>query len=350
MNIVQSVKNNKKGLLYIAFTIVLIILLIRYGHAAVGILKPFVISAVFAYLLNPIVEIFEKRKIKRIFGVIIVYLMFFSLIILFGLILIPRLIRDIGFLVENVPQYSEQVQIIIKSFQDGYIYRNLPQSIRDIINDNIYVIQNELLNILQNVANSIIGWFSRLFSLIIIPVITFYLLKDSNYFKNQLILAMPKSKRGRVILLARDIDNVFGRFIRGQIIIAAFVGIMTTIALLIINVKYAVFLGIFVGFAEIIPYFGPFLGFIPTILFALFDSPTKAFYAGAAFILIQQIESGILTPKIIGESVGIHPVYVIMSLIIGGKFMGIAGLIIAVPVLAAIKLTFRHFLRSERSG
>jgi predicted PurR-regulated permease PerM len=114
-------------------------------------------------------------------------------------------------------------------------------------------------------------------------------------------------------------------------------------------VKYAFILGIFAGIANIIPYFGPFLGIVPTILFALLDSTSKALYAAGAFILIQQIESGFLTPRIIGKSVGIHPVYVIMSLVVGGKLLGIIGLIMAVPVLAAIKLTLRHLLRDRQT-
>ena len=105
------------------------------------------------------------------------------------------------------------------------------------------------------------------------------------------------------------------------------------------------FLGLFSGIANIIPYFGPIIGIVPTVIFALFDSTSKAIYAAIAFIVIQQVESGILTPKIIGESVGVHPVYVILSLFIGGKFMGVAGMVIAVPILVAIKLTMRHLLR-----
>ena len=159
------------------------------------------------------------------------------------------------------------------------------------------------------------------------------------------MLILPKKHRSKAILLFRDIDNAFGKFIRGQIIVASFIGILTTTALSIIDVKYAVFLGLFAGIANVIPYFGPIIGLVPTIIFALFDSPGKALYASGAFVLIQQIESGILTPKIIGESVGVHPVYVILSLFIGGKLMGIAGMILAVPVLVAIKLTVRHFLR-----
>jgi predicted PurR-regulated permease PerM len=267
------------------------------------------------------------------------------LILLFAFILAPRLVKDIKVLLENLPKHSSQIQIMINDFQNSYINSNLPQGIKDVIDESIINLQDLIIVTLQSVLDSVLNIFSKILNVIIIPVIVFYLLKDAEYFRKQSMLLLPKKHRSKAILLFRDIDNAFGKFIRGQIIIAMFIGLLTTTALSIIHVKYAVFLGLFAGLANIIPYFGPIIGLVPTVIFALFDSPSKAMYAAASFILIQQIESGILTPKIIGESVGVHPVYVILSLFIGGKLVGIAGMILAVPVLVAIKLTVRHLLR-----
>lgn len=345
MNQISNLKINKSKVLYYFCLAIIVYIIYRYRLTVGSILKPFIFSIILAYLLNPIVEIFERRKIRRIFSVIIVYLIFLTLILIFALILIPRLIKDIKVLLINLPYYSLKIQDMIISFQDTYINSNLPQGLKDIIDENIIIFQNLIIETLQSVLDSVLNVFSKALNIIIVPVIVFYLLKDSGYFRKQALLVLPKKHRNKAILLFRDIDNAFGRFIRGQIIVAMFIGILTTIALSIIDVKYAVFLGLFAGLSNIIPYFGPIIGIIPTVIFALFDSPAKALYAAAAFILIQQIESGILTPKIIGESVGVHPVYVILSLFVGGRLMGIAGMIIAVPVLVAIKLTFRHMLR-----
>lgn len=348
--------NNKWGskkvnfkLTHIVILVVLLIVVVRHGIAISTVLKPFFIAAVISYLLNPIVKVFESKGIRRILGVLIVYLIFIAIIMLLSFVLVPKLIKEISALAMNIPQYSNQMQEILKRFQDGYINSGLPESFKAVLDDNILMLQSMILSLLQNIANGIIEVFSQLFNIIIVPVITFYILKDVDYFKNQFILVLPKSKREKFIVLFRDIDNVFGKYIRGQIIIASFVGVFTTIALLLIKVKYAFILGIFAGIANIIPYFGPFIGIVPTILFALLDSTTKALYAAGAFILIQQLESGFLTPRIIGKSVGIHPVYVIMSLIAGGRLFGVVGLILAVPTLAAIKLTLRHILRDKQS-
>lgn len=345
VNQIQNLKFNKTKLFYYILLIAIVYISYRYRLAIGSVLKPFLVAIILAYLLNPIVEMFERRGIRRIYSVILVYVIFIAIILLFSLILIPKLVKDIKVMLENLPQYSIQFQTMLKGFQDGYINSNLPKSIKDVIDENIYATQDFIIISLQATLDSVLTGFSKILNVILVPVIVFYFLKDAEYFKKQTMLLLPKKHRNKVILLFRDIDNAFGRFIRGQIIIATFVGIMTTLALTIIKVKYAVFLGLFAGIFNIIPYFGPVIGIVPTVIFALFDSPSKAIYAAGAFLLVQQIESGILTPKIIGESVGVHPVYVILSLFVGGKVMGIAGMILAVPVMVAIKLTMRHMLR-----
>jgi predicted PurR-regulated permease PerM len=345
MNGLNYFKLNKVKIFYYACLLVVLYVVYIYRVDIGSILKPFLFSAVLAYILNPLVEVFERRNIKRIYSVLIVYLIFTALILLFVFILIPRLVKDIKILVVNLPYYSVHIQGRMKEFQNSYINSNLPQGLKDIIDENIITLQNMIITALQSTLDVAVNTFSKILNIVIIPILVFYMLKDAEYFKNQCMLLMPKRHRNKAILLFRDIDNAFGKFIRGQIIVALFVSILTTLALAILNVKYAVFLGLFSGIANIIPYFGPIIGIIPTVIFALFDSTSKAIYAAMAFIVIQQIESGILTPKIIGESVGVHPVYVILSLFIGGKFMGIAGMVIAVPILVAIKLTMRHLLR-----
>lgn len=325
---------------------IIFIALYKFRDILTNIFNPFLISALIAYLLNPVVEFFEKKDLTRIGSVILVYIILLVLILFLGIFVLPKLFRDISILAESFPQYSQQIQIFIKNFQDGYINSNLPQGIKDIIDDNILLIQTFVMSFLQKTADLLIAFFSKIYNFILIPVITFYMLKDSDYFKNQFILLIPKSKRGRLLYLFKDIDNVFGKYIRGQILISMFVGILTTIVLIIIKVRYALVLGIFSGLSNIIPYFGPIIGMIPTLIFALLDSPSKAMYAAGAYLLIQQIESGIIAPKIIGESVGIHPVYIILALLIGSKLFGVIGLIIAAPAAAVIKICIKYIFKN----
>lgn len=348
MNQFQNMKVNKLKLFYSIAAVVILYILFTNRTTISSILKPFLYSLIAAYLLDPIVDFFEAKGVRRILSVIIVYLIIIALVLFFSFVIAPRLVKDIQVLVANLPKYSAEIQKMVKNFQDSYMNSNLPQEVKMVIDDNISILQDYLSTSLQSILDSVVSAFSKIVYFILVPVIVFYLLKDADYFKKQVILFLPTRYRNKAILLFRDIDNAFGKYIRGQIIVAIFIAVLTTLALSILKVKYAVFLGLFSGIANIIPYFGPIIGLVPTIVFALFDSPAKALYAAAAFILIQQIESGILTPKIIGQSVGIHPVYVILSLFIGGQLMGVAGMVIAVPVLAAVKLTVRHLVRYIR--
>lgn len=345
MNQVQGLKFNRSKLMYLIVAAILLYILIKYKVVFGTIFKPFFYAIIFAYLLDPIVDVIEGKKIKRVYAVILVYLILICFIIFFSFVIAPRLFKDIKVLVESIPRYTAQFQHMIKGFQESYMNSNLPQGLKEIIDNNLLSLQDWIVNGLQTAMDGVLEAFSKFIYFILVPVIVFYLLKDASYFKKQIMLLLPRKHRNKAVLLFRDIDNVFGRYIRGQIIVAIFVGVMITTALTVLKIKYAVFLGLFSGLVNIIPYFGPIIGLIPTVMFALFDSPAKALYAAGAFIIIQQIESGILTPRIIGHSVGVHPVYVILSLVIGGKFFGIGGMIIAVPILAAIKLTMSHMLR-----
>jgi predicted PurR-regulated permease PerM len=194
MNNMSNVWGSKKvniRLMHVIIIAVLVFLVLRYGIAIGTVVKPFIIAAVFSYLLNPVVKIFERKGIRRIFGVLIVYLIFIAIIILFSFVLVPKLIKEISILVVNIPQYSRQMQELLKQFQDGYMKSGLPESFKDVLDDNILMLQSMILTLLQNIANGIIEIFSQLFNIIIVPVITFYMLKDAEYFKDQFILVLP---------------------------------------------------------------------------------------------------------------------------------------------------------------
>ncbi|MCD5410952.1 MAG: AI-2E family transporter, partial [Clostridiales bacterium] len=148
-----------------------------------------------------------------------------------------------------------------------------------------------------------------------------------------------------ILEVVRDLDEVLGGFITGQLIVAAFIAILTTIALLVLGVRFAIIVGFIAGIANVIPYFESIIGIVPGVLFALLDSPTKPLWVLGIFIAIQQIESAILSPKIVGNKVGIHPIIVVLVLLIGGKLFGVVGLITAVPLAGTIKVFCKHLMK-----
>ncbi|RKD34780.1 AI-2E family transporter [Thermohalobacter berrensis] len=307
-------------------------------------LYPFIFAIIFAYLLNPLVNRLENKGISRVFGILIVYVLLIGIVLVISFSIFPKIANEFKKLVEVLPTYFNQLYDFFNNMYIRYSenIENLPpefQAVKNIVRENLNTIQNTVLNSIRNLTNTIINMFSRILSFIIIPILTFYFLKDKDVFKKKLFLILPKPYRTDVVKVTREIDSVLGKFIRGQLIVAAFVGISTTIGLLILKVDFALIIGLIAGIANVIPYFGPIIGAIPAIIFAFLDKPSKVLWVIILFTVIQQIESGIISPKVVGKSVGLHPVIVILSLLIGGSFFGVLGMLLAVPVAVIIKIS-----------
>lgn len=145
-----------------------------------------------------------------------------------------------------------------------------------------------------------------------------------------------------MIATCREINDILSNFIQGQLLTAAIIGVMETVALFIVGVKYAPILGIIGGISNIIPYFGPFIGAIPAVAVALIDSPVKVLWTVVAFVIIQQIDNMFISPKIIEGRLGLHPVTTILAVLVGEEFFGIIGMLLAVPVTAVIKVILKR--------
>lgn len=308
------------------------------------IISPFIFAVIIAYLLNPLVKVLTKRKIPRIWAVIIVFLAFFLIIYLFIRIFVPIISKEIITLAQYVPDYMEDITQIVNQVIEQYRanIEVLPIEVKNVINNNIIYVQDRILYTLSSITGFTLGLVSRLIGIIIIPILTFYLLKDGPLIRNLLIRSIPKKSRGKIMSIARDVDIVFGGYVKGQLTVATFVGFMTGLGLMIIGVNFALIAGVISGITNIIPYFGPFIGAVPAALFALLGGGRKLVYTLIWIFIVQQIESGIIAPKVVGKSVGLHPVLVILALLVGGRLYGVIGLIIAVPMAAALKVLIKH--------
>lgn len=164
--------------------------------------------------------------------------------------------------------------------------------------------------------------------------------KISAYAKKFVI---PRSRKW-VFPLLEKIDGVLGGFIRGQLLVAMIIGLLSSIALLIIGVDYWIVLGILVGLGDMIPYIGPFVGLLPAVVITFASDPWKTLWVLVAFVIIQQIEGSFISPKIVGNSVGLHPVVIIFVLLIGGSLGGLIGLLVSVPLAGVFKVIVESIL------
>ncbi len=310
-----------------------------------------IFSAILAYLFNPLIDYLEKKNIKRIHGVLILYISILLIILIFAFLVIPRSVRELKRLAIDMPRYIEDISGMIDYLYDKYYSTigELPvifQGVQQIVMENIIGIENMIVNGLKNFFSVIINAFSKVVSLILTPILTLYFLVDKDYFTRKMVALIPKNHKDKSLELIREIDISLSQFVKGKLILAACVGIGTSIMLRIIGIDFAISIGFLTGIADVIPYVGPLIGFIPAFFFALFSNPIKAIWVSIFFILIQWVVNNILAPKIIGDSTGIHPVVILLSIIIGGGVFGVLGMILAIPVVSIFVILFR-FIKDE---
>lgn len=307
-----------------------------------------VLSAILAYILNPLVEILEKKyRTKRIYAVILVYCIIVGILFILAFSVIPSLGKEFRRLVANLPDYIENITSFFITISDNYyaIVGDLPmlKGIEEAVLGNIAKLETSIVDCFSKAINNAINSFSKLVGLIVTPILTFYFLLDKEYFKDKLIKMIPRRYKDEVIDIAYEIDTSVSKFIRGRIIMAIAVGVATTIYLMIFRVDFAVVIGLITMIGDVVPYIGPFMGFIPAVIFAFISSPIKAFWVSIIFVLVQWAENNILGPKILGGSTGLHPLTILLTIIIGGAIFGVLGMIISVPLVLVIGIFYNYF-------
>lgn len=307
-----------------------------------------ILSATLAYILNPLVFYFEKKGMKRLYGVITVYLIILGLLFILAFLVVPNSSREIGKLINNLPDYIENMKTFVAGINEAYksSMGNLPpifSSIEKAVVENITRIESVLGTGISKFVDGFIKSISRIISYILTPVLTFYFLVDKDFFKSKIKEAIPNRHKDEVLNLAAKIDESISLFLRGRLLMAAFVGVSTSIFLMIMGIDFALVIGFITMIADIIPYIGPFLGFMPAVIFAFIASPIKALWVGLFFIIIQWVENNIVGPKILGDSTGMHPLTILLGIIVGGAVFGVMGMIISVPLISIIKIFYFHF-------
>lgn len=321
-----------------AGTIVFFLFLVR------DILTPFLLAAALAYLANPLVNAFERREIPRSLAIILVYTVFVVAAVLTIYGLIPAWTRELNAVLLNLPLMAQQIERSTLNWVNNLVRLPGSKLLKEVITVSIHRGEMILENLSARVLDSLLGLFPRAFNLVLAPFLAYYLLRDQELIRTTLLSLVPHDKRHDVQDVLREVNRVIAGFLRGQIIVSIFVGSFIGLALLLLRVDYALLIGAFAGLLDIIPYFGPIIGAIPAVALALLKSPVTALWVIAAFVAANQIESMVLQPRIVGGHVGLHPLTVIFAILAGGKLLGIWGMLVAVPLTAAIKVLANYGL------
>lgn len=303
---------------------------------------PFVLAVVFAFILEPGVRFLEARGLSRLVSIILVYLGVAAVVGAFLLYLIPVLVEQLTLLAASLPAITAQIHGVITEAQARYTEVGLPAEVRQVIDRTIARSEQALLATIQAVLSGLLDLIAGLVPFLLAPFLAFYMLKDRESFRDWITSIFPVTSRGETLRLIGEMNWVLTGFIRGQLLVAVIVGILVGIATHLLGLRFSVILGVIAGLTNIIPYFGPVIGGIPPVLLALLLSPLLALKTAAAVFIIQQLESLVISPRIVGGNVGLHPLVVIFSLLAGAQLFGLVGIIIAVPVVAVSRVLFRY--------
>jgi len=335
-------KNKTKKLIFficLAFGITYFFYLIR------GLIFSLGLAILLAYLLSPLVNAIERRGTPRLGAILLVYLaMFFFTagIFLYG---VPRIIEQLNGLAETIPQYTSQAQEIAQSIQTRYIDLGIPGGMRQVIDERISWIEEIILQQVRKTVAALVGAAGYVFKIFLAPVLAFYFLKDMQLLKKKAISLLPEEWREDVIGMFQEIDQALGSFIRGYFLVAAVVGGLTALSMALLGMEFALMLGLIAGLTELIPYFGPVIGAVPAVCLAILRSKWLAVKVSLAFLIIHQLEGNIISPKILGDRVGLHPLIVIFSLFAGGELYGLTGMLLSVPVAAVVRVFLKYVYR-----
>ena len=323
------------------------------------VLTPFFISILIAYIVNPIVGWLEDLRMRRDVAVALVFGLALLLIVIVLLIVIPVLVREVADFLGRLPGYMDAfqqnalpwleaqlgVEINLQSF-DVERARSLIQEYFS----NIAGAAGNVLSVMTQSGGRFLVWIS---SMILVPVVTFYLLRDWRNLMETLRDLLPRNIEPTVVRLTEDCDEALGGFLRGQLMVMISLGLIYALGLWIVGLNNAIAIGLIAGLVSFVPYLGAIIGILLAGVTAVIQDFSPVFLLSVAivFVIGQLIESFVLTPKLVGDRIGLHPVLVIFAVMAGGQLFGFAGVLLALPAAAAgtvlVLYAYENYKKSE---
>lgn len=316
-----------------------------------GVILPFLVGGAIAYLIDPVADRLEEAGLSRVMATVVISILALVIFVIAALLVVPLIIQQGLQLFNAAPEIFRQLQTFVDTrfptlLDEGSPVRNALAGLGDTIKSQGAQLVNGLLTSAMTVVNGIVF-------IVVVPVVTFYLLLDWDNMIANIDRWLPMDHRETVRHIAREVDAVLAGFVRGQLSVCGILGLFYALSLMLVGLQYGLVIGAIAGLISFIPYVGSIVGGVLAIGLALFqfwDAPLWIGLVIVIFVAGQFIEGNFLTPKLVGGSVGLHPVWLLFALSAFGSMFGFAGMLIAVPVAAVLGVLARFGLRQYLSG
>lgn len=325
--------------------IIALILFCLFLYLIRGVLFPIIVSILLFYVLNPLANLLSNKRpkglgVNRMISIMVAFFALIAVISGFLLFIVPPIIEEFGVLLNNAPQYISSAQNIYNSLSEWHALAKLPKAIDDVFLSLIHSGFNYLALLAQQSVNVVLGILSRFIYLIIIPIILFFLLQDEKNIASGIVELLPEEHRPITSRIIKKIDEVLRNYIMGELILCLIVGVLTSIVLYFLGVKFFLILGVVAAVSQLIPNVGPFIGAVPALFVALLASPWLMACVLLYFIVLDVVITSILGPKILADKLKLHPLTVVISVLVFGELLGVWGLFFAAPITAVIKILY----------
>ena len=325
---------------------------------------PFLIALLIAYILSPFVRAvnrFLKRVLKKlpdkprmVLAMLIVYLIGLGLTVSILVYVLPAVVRNLMDLINNIPEKYTDLKGWLKEIQQQYpnldvssLTSMLDSTQADVVS-SLQDVAGRIIPVLYTASVSVVTWLANFLIALVVSVYMLYG-RDSllRMFRILAHALLPESKIPVVREIVYDCNRIFSQFVVSKMIDSLIIGILCAVLMTILRLPYVFLISVFVGVTNMIPYFGPFIGAIPGIVIMLAISPVKAFVFALMILCLQQFDGLWLGPKLMGNSTGMKPIWIIFAITIGGKFFGVIGMFLGVPVVAIIGYLVERYLSSR---
>ena len=314
-------------------------------------LAPLVLATALIYVLNPIVSRLQRMHVHRIIGSFTAFGVLIGSLVLLGFIIAPSITDQARELSSDFPQIYEDSALEIEGLIDNLGFGSADlwsyDELQDYLNDP--EVQDRFFSAaLDRLGEVTSGLLEAILVFLVAPVVAFYLLIDLPRVREQAVSLVPEAHRSEVLHVSRQLGTAIGGFLRGQMIVALIVGLMTSVGFYVIDLKFWLIIGMIAGFLNIIPFVGPWVGGALGVTVGLVTADLQtAVYAALVALIVQQIDNNFVSPTVLRATVRLHPAAVLLVLILGGGIGGLWGVLLAVPITAAIKIVAGHLWRTR---
>lgn len=322
------------------------------------IMAPFIVSLVFAYILSPVVDLFETWKVPRWLSSLILLILFVAGIALALFFVLPIAVTQLEGVLDGISNLIGQWRTTLWSSEIIKVlerYGIPAEELRQVFSSQLTPRFEDILKTVFRASSSLVSSMSdvitQLFYVILVPFLTFYILTDFPKISHRFKMLFPRSIRDTVARQMEQADELIGHYLRGALTVAILQGFLVAVLFSLAGIKYALLLGLLAGVLDLVPYFGLIITMIVSVIVAFFSDPPvmgKVIFALLSIGALHLAEVTFLSPRIVGDKVGLHPLLIILSLLVFMHFLGFVGLLIAIPATALIVQLVREWERSRR--